>query len=284
MTSPAPAPNPTQLNEFNISAPVFVAQTPYADVWKVTRNDVSFAALKTYKRAMDNEGTGFDMLRHWNGIGAAQLYARTDTAALIEWLDGPSLGDIVRGGDDDGPTRALVEVANLLHASAPRPDFPLDTLDDWFADLLATTCTPDCPQSTKATLHRAKSMARELLQDPAPQRALHGDLHHDNIIRSPRGDIAFDAKGVIGNRHYEFASAFRNPLGAEDHVMRPETVIRRAQVWAAAFGTTPKTLLSWAAAHSALSLSWTHKGVFGPDQTKDLRFIDTLFTCRDTIS
>jgi len=172
MTSPAPAPNPVQLNDFNISAPVFVAQTPYADVWKVTRTDGSFAALKIYKRDMDNEGTGFDMLRHWNGIGAAQLYGRTDTAALIEWLDGPSLGDIVRGGDDDGPTRALVAVANILHTSAPRPDVPLDTLDDWFADLFAATCTPDCPQSTKATLHRAKSIAGELLQDPAPQRCL----------------------------------------------------------------------------------------------------------------
>jgi len=276
MTQTPPPPNPVLLAQMNVSGPVFVAETPYAIVWKVARQGDTPAALKIYKLDMDNEAAGFAMLRHWNGNGAAHLYGQTETAALLEWLEGPSLGDIVRGGDDEMPTRVLVEVANTLHNSPARPRFPLETLDDWFADLFAATYVPDCPPEARATLRGATAIAQRLLAETTAQRALHGDLHHDNIIQTPRGPVAFDAKGVMGNRLYELANAFRNPLGAESHVNQPGAAKRRADTWAQAFDTTPNALLEWAAAHGALSLAWSSGGRFGPEQAQDVRHIDTL--------
>lgn len=275
MTQNPPLPNPVILADMDVDAATFVAETPYAIVWKALRQDGTPAAMKIYKTDMDNEAAGFAMLRHWNGVGAAHLYAQTQTAALLEWLDGPSLGDIVRAGDDEMPTRVLGEVANTLHNAPARPDFALDTLEDWFADLFAATYAPDCPPEARATLRHATSIAQRLLAATTEQRALHGDLHHDNIIQTPRGAIAFDAKGVMGSRLYELANAFRNPLGAESSVLQPAAVKRRADTWAQSFETTPKALLEWAAAHGALSLAWSSNGRFGPEQAQDVRHIDT---------
>jgi streptomycin 6-kinase len=109
-------------------------------------------------------------------------------------------------------------------------------------------------------------------------RPLHGDLHHDNIKGSPRGYLAFDAKGILGERCYDFANALRNPIGAEAHYRQPEVIKRRVSAWAQCFGVPENRLLQWAAAHSALSLAWSNTGVFADEPRDDIALIDTFLT------
>ena len=49
------------------------------------------------------------------------------------------------------------------------------------------------------------------LADPRDVRVLHGDVQHYNIRRSPRGWLAFDPKGLVGERTYDCANALCNP-------------------------------------------------------------------------
>ena len=41
---------------------------------------------------------------------------------------------------------------------------------------------------------------------------LHGDLHHDNIIKNGHDWVVIDPKGVIGEPAFEVAAFIRNPI------------------------------------------------------------------------
>ena len=45
---------------------------------------------------------------------------------------------------------------------------------------------------------------------------LHGDLHHENIMHGPRGWLAIDPKGVLGDPGFDAANMFYNPLDRDD--------------------------------------------------------------------
>lgn len=253
-------PDPALLKRHGLSDPVPVVQTGIASIWKASRPDGSAVALKVYPTAgLANEKPGFSLLRQWAGHHAARLYALDGTVAVMEWLDGPPLGDLVRSGRDEAATAILADVARNLHAApvSADPSFPM--LTDWFAGLFHLRLSPELPARSAQAIEAAREDARSLLAEQAHARPLHGDLHHDNIRKTGRGYCAFDAKGVIGEPAYEFANAVRNPRGAEELIRRPDVIRRRIRTWSAAFDFPPGRLVRWAAAKCALSIAWRHK-------------------------
>lgn len=270
-------PDARLLDRFNIAQPEHVADTPIASVWRVTRADGTLACLKAYKNDdMRDEVPGFDLLAAQGGQGAVRLYQRQGAAILMEWLDGPSLGDMARAGDDAQATRLLGAVARRLHRADVVPPASLDPLPNRFTALLEARFTPDCPPRVRAAIRAARQLAVPLLANQRDIRPLHGDLHHDNVRGSGRGFLAFDAKGVLGEPTFELANAFRNPLGSDALFSDPDVILRRAAQWSADLNVSPSHLLSWAAAYSGLSLSWTYQGVFGPAASQETRLIDTF--------
>lgn len=264
-------PEPELLKTFHASDPVFVDETGLATIWKVVRHNGQPAALKVYHtNDMRNEAQGFDLLEAWDGRGAALLFQRNSFAALIEWLDGPSLGDLTRQGRDRLACQELVEAANRIHTAShiPNPGFP--QLEDWFQSLFDVSIGPGCPKETRRDIAKCQAVARKLLATQRDVVPLHGDLHHDNIRLGERGYCVFDAKGVLGDRAYELANAFRNPKGAEQIVRDPARITYLAKVWAEAFGVERQRLLDWAAAKCALSIAWRAKGAVDDDQEFDL--------------
>lgn len=279
MPDPLP-PDPALLATFGVSAPRFVERTAIATIWKVRRPDDAFAALKIYPpTGMGAEGAGVDFLQALNGTAAAHVYARNTHAALVEWLDGPSLGDLTRAGQDIAASAALVDTALRLHAAPLKVPVPLPNLQDWFSALFNLAYGDTCPPQAQANLTRCKALAAGLLATPRDPRPLHGDLHHDNIRRGSRGYCAFDAKGVLGERSYELANAFRNPKGAAETVRNPTRIMQLAASWATAFDVPEHRLLTWAAVKCALSIAWRCKGVAGADD--EFALLATILRMRD---
>lgn len=269
------------LSQFSVQQPWHVADTPIASIWRVARNDGNLAALKVYKDDnLQDEAPGFDFLEAQDGLGAARIYARADAAVLMEWLDGPHLSDLTRSGDDEFASQILVETANRLHQMPVRIIDSLDPLENRFRALFDATFTADCPSSTEATIRKACDLAKTLLAAQTNIRPLHGDLHHDNIKGSARGYLAFDAKGVLGERTFELANAFRNPLGCEEFSRQAEVILKRAAIWSAGLNVSQDHLLSWAAAYSALSLAWTYESSFGPSSSDAVKLIDTFLSLK----
>ena len=265
------------MTRLGIESPHHITQTPIASIWRVTRADGSYAALKCYfKDDLKDEAPGFDLLAAQNGIGAAEIYTRSNAAILMEWLDGPLLGDLTRAGKDEKASQRLLETALTLHHAPVKNISSLDPLPRRFRALLDAKFTADCPDGIRAAVRKACKLAEDLLADQQDIRPLHGDLHHDNIKAGDRGYLAFDAKGVLGERTFELANAFQNPLGSEAFSNRPEIILKRAEIWSAGLKVSKPRLLSWAAALSGLSLAWHYKSTFGPESAKQMRFVSTL--------
>ncbi len=252
--------------KLNVSNPVFIEATQIAEIWKVVLPDGGFAALKIYKGGdMRNERPGFAFMSGLGGSGGAKVLGLTKGEALLEWLEGPSLGDLTRQGSDLDACDRLVSLANQIHAERRIVKGELPKLDVWFTALLDLRFGPELAPSAVDDLLLCKDVARHLLASQVDVRPLHGDLHHDNIRRGDRGYCAFDAKGILGERAFELANAFRNPKGAADVVRDPERVRRVATTWSYAFGVDRRRLLEWAMVKVALSISWRS----GPILTDD---------------
>ncbi|MEM1160020.1 MAG: aminoglycoside phosphotransferase family protein [Pseudomonadota bacterium] len=199
-------------------------------------------------------------------VSAARVFAKDDIAVLLEWLPGPSLGDLVRAGEDRAATRHLGDVAAALRRAAPEAHDDYPKLETWFTALFDLHCAPACPIDARADIEACKVLARHLLATQTDFVALHGDLHHDNVRRGNRGWCAFDAKGVVGDPAYELANAFRNPDGGEAVYLDAGAQKYRASVWAGALGVSQNRLLAWAAVKCALSIAWRSEGPVADDR------------------
>lgn len=209
------------------------------------------AMLKVLKPASD-EQAGADMLRYFAGMGAVSLIVADGDAWLMERADtDPSLIAMALSGGDDRAAANLADCVAQLHA--PR-DLPapggLIRLHDWFHSLFAREA--DLPM-----LARCAAVARDLLATERDIVVLHGDLHHENVLHSPRGWLAIDPKGLIGERTYELANLLCNPQPHGKVVHRPERMQRLAMLYAERLTLNVQRILGFALAHAGLSAAWS---------------------------
>jgi streptomycin 6-kinase len=87
-------------------------------------------------------------------------------------------------------------------------------------------------------------------------RPLHGDLHHENIMFGPRGWLAIDPKGVLGDPGFDAANLFYNPLGHDDLCRNPDRIAHMATVFARTIGQDEGAILDHAFTYGCLSAAW----------------------------
>lgn len=93
--------------------------------------------------------------------------------------------------------------------------------------------------------HRTELMEYMLATSPEPV-ALHGDLHHQNVLRGPRGWVLIDPKGVIGDPAFEPSAAIRNPLDKlREEADLPGLLHRRIVFVASKTGFDPFRIWAW---------------------------------------
>ena len=241
------------LAAFSAQNPQAIAQTPRATIWRVDTN-AGPAVLKilTQEGLKARELEGAQALRLWDGVGAVRLLGLNDNALLMDWLPGPTLGDLARKGQDIAAAHHLADVAQALRRSA-QPDF--DDLRIYGAALTRAGCA-NMPAVYANAFARAQALWQHLLDSTQQTRFLHADLHHDNILQGPNGWCAIDPKGVNGDPCYEFANALKNPVGMETQVADPVRISALAQLFAQTAHLDPSRIIAFGFAHAALSLSW----------------------------
>ncbi len=253
------------LARFDLLRPAPLARTATGTVWTVRESGGGLAILKLIHPEETEELRGASYLQSLDGQGAVRVLQRHGTAILMEHCPGPSSGDLARSGHDDAATGILCDVIRTLLAARPDPT-ALDPLLARFAPLTDPALEGD--------VARAAAIARRLLADTVEVAALHGDLHHDNVLHSAPGWLAIDPKGVGGDPAYEPANAFRNPAGLGEHLFDPDRTQTMAARFSHSLGQSPKHLLGWAAAHCALSTRWSLQA--GQDIGQDLRLLPIL--------
>ena len=183
------------------------------------------------------------------------MFAHEEGALLMERAEGTnSLVDMVRSGRDDEASRlicrdrgpAACTETNAWRALRFRILFRLrDGSGSWsplrrgMAEF-STACA---------------AMARELLASEREVVVLHGDIHHGNILDfGPRGWLAIDPKGLIGERGFDYANLFCNPEA--EIAIAPGRLARQVDVVAEAAGLERRRLLKWIMAYAGLSAAW----------------------------
>jgi streptomycin 6-kinase len=198
------------------------------------------------------ERVGAIALRHFDGYGAVRLLRDDENAHLLEYIPGDDLMTMVKRGGDAQATAIIADVLNTLHRVQKAPPEGLFTLERWFRSLFQRV--EHDPDSIFA---RGAVVARELLDNQRDIRVLHGDIHHENIRYSPeRGWLAFDPKGLIGERTYDVANTFCNPGPMRELVEDEARVMQTAKILSEKLHIELSRILRFTFAYACLSASW----------------------------
>jgi streptomycin 6-kinase len=201
----------------------------------------------------EEEERGVGLLSALDGHGAARVLRHDRDAVLLERATGDrDLVSMVRDGDDDEATRIICDAGTRIHAASAAvfaAAAPLVDLRTWFRLLFEQA-------DALGPLHRrGADLAGALLDDPREPVALHGDLHHGNVLDfGERGWLAIDPKGLVGEAGFDFANLLCNP--SHDRALQPGRLERQLGVVVEASGLERDRLVCWLAAWCALSSTW----------------------------
>jgi streptomycin 6-kinase len=238
------------LSQWGLSKPQLLAQTATSHVYTV-KSDSETVVLKVLTPiGQADEALGAVALKYFDGRGAVQLLQADHGAHLLEYADGNDLVPLVLNGQDEQATMIIGDVLNQLHANPP-PTHQTDLipLEHWFSALFNKA-------DDNTLFQRGAMVAERLLAQPLDQRVLHGDIHHQNIRHhQTRGWLAFDPKGLIGERTFDGANTLCNP---DAEVALNETrLLRTANILAQQMQIDYQRLLAFGFAYACLSACWS---------------------------
>ncbi|MDR2309185.1 MAG: hypothetical protein LBE53_18595 [Paucimonas sp.] len=196
------------------------------------------------------EQAGSSLMAWWQGEGAAPVLALEGEALLMLRAQGvESLVDMAVNGRDLEATEILCEVVTRLHQPRGRPLPALVPLNLWFQALW------EAAQRHGGLFVDCAATAHALLAGPREQVALHGDIHHANVLDfADKGWLAIDPKGLYGERGFDYANLFCNPEARL--ALAPEVFARRLEVVLRVSGIERRRMLQWVLAWAGLSAAW----------------------------
>lgn len=126
-------------------------------------------------------------------------------------------------------------------------------------------------------LHKAKQLKNHLLATSSDERVLHGDLHHDNILKDQDHWLAIDPKGIIGEPTFEAAAFdFMQHAELKDTPHFHEKFAKRLNLLADKAHLDRKRLQDWVFVRLVLSAIWSIDDNCNPAFA--LRLADKLMT------
>jgi streptomycin 6-kinase len=248
------------LSAWGLREPQLLERTPTSNVYTVIRADETLV-LKLLSETGREEQRGALALRCFDGRGAVRLYESAEDAQLLEYAAGDALISLFERGEDEAATRIIAELLTQLHGASPQPSRGgLCPLKEWFQRLFEKAAS-DRAGGVESLYVQGAELAARLLADPRDVRVLHGDIHHRNVRHSSRGWLAFDPKGLFGERTYDCANTLCNPVSAQrstdSFVHDEQRLLTHAGILADALGIDRARVLQFTFAYACLSASWS---------------------------
>ena len=244
------------LQAWNLSDPQPLTETVTSHLYTVQFEGTT-TVLKLLTDCGWEEQMGALALRCYAGRGAIRLYQADEKAQLLEYVEGEDLVPFLDRGEDETATQIIASVLTQLH-SAPQPTpYPdgLFPLRYWFRDLFKKA-EADKKAGIISIYVRGAATAEALLTDPRDIRLLHGDIHHANIRHSQRGWLAFDPKGLVGERTYDTANTLCNLIYRGNQVEDEALLLQNAAILAEKLGIELTRMLAFTFAYACLSGAW----------------------------
>jgi streptomycin 6-kinase len=190
-------------------------------------------------------------LKALSGFGSVKMVAAEKGLILLKQVQP---GYSLKSYFPEKEVETIHIASNLIKQlhKAPIPssqEFP--QLDSWLRALDKEPSIPD------PYLKKAIGLKNKLLATSTERVLLHGDLHHENILKADEDWIAIDPKGVIGEPIYEVTSFIRNPLPDLFTLERIEAVIScRISSFSSIFKFPASRIREWCFVQSVLSWAW----------------------------
>ncbi|MFS0557757.1 aminoglycoside phosphotransferase family protein [Brevibacillus sp. 179-C9.3 HS] len=206
-------------------------------------------------------------IRNFAGQGMVQLLDADEKKGvmLLERIQpGETLDKL---SSEDERIQCLAGVIKRMHTPISKTGmlaFTFPTIADWAVGL--EEVRPHFQGGTgpipEQMLEQAERWYKKLLSTQKEQCLLHGDLHHENILRAERESwLAIDPKGSIGETEYEVIPFLLNhlPESGVEEVMK-----QRVNGLTKVLDLQKERVLAWAYCHSVLSAWWLIED-FGAD-------------------
>ncbi|MAS87157.1 MAG: 3'-kinase [Micavibrio sp.] len=242
------------LRKWHLSNPQEITQTPTSTIYKVIKQDGVTAILKLLSdMGVEDERDGAYLLDYYSGDGAIDIYNHDDGAHLLEYAGDETLSMLVKSGKDKEATQIICDVVRALQQPRKLP-YPsaLKPLKEQFFELFEAAKK----QGADAVIVQAAQVADELFNTTAKEIPLHGDIHHSNIMKSARGWVAIDPKGLIGDPCYDVANIFGNPDSLHDLTLNPQRMRYLADIFSEQLNLSRERILRFAFVHNVLSAVW----------------------------
>ena len=209
----------------------------------------------------------------------AEVIADDDNMIIMQRaLPGTTLKDYFPDNDIDASKIVCVIIKEIHKASIPKNHNFYD-LRELFNTLDQKLDIPD------QILAKAKHLRDKLLSTTTKEVLLHGDLHHDNILKNgdrpvdrslgAGGWLVIDPKGFIGDPSFEPAAYLCNPIPELLQENQPHEIIeKRINICSAELGIDSKRIADWLYVKSVLCLAWSLEDNL--DASYWLKFISML--------
>lgn len=228
--------------------------TPGNFVAPATRPDGTSCVLKVSDYLRDTQ-TEIAALALWQGNGAARLLAAEpgEGALLLERVEPGNMLAELAAADDDAATRIAADLLRTLWCLATE-DYGLQALASWCAayDRNREALSLGADGFPSELFVRADALRAELLATTRRNVALHGDLHHFNVLRSDRaGWLAIDPKGLVGDPCFDLCQFLLNPDARSAEENR-----RRLDILCDELGLDRQRASAWCLVHAVLNACW----------------------------
>ncbi|MEC0143706.1 aminoglycoside phosphotransferase family protein [Paenibacillus alginolyticus] len=245
-------------SRFDFSPQAPFSNLSYNFVLRATRSDGKRVVLKSsfMKGELSRE---VSVLRAYEGRGAIHVLDADEEwgVALLEGAEpGLPLSTIE---NDVLATDNFCEVFRRLHLPPPTGSL-YPSMKQHFAAIERyrdrfNYMNVDVPLPP-SWVENAEECLEYLIATTSENLLLHGDLHHDNILRQDEEKWAvIDPKGIVGDIHFD---TIQYLLNYEDRGGDCELVLRdRIAIMADRLGLDPRRIAMWGVARGVLEACWT---------------------------
>lgn len=238
----------------------FLTQTATATLWRSAAGDLVLKVFNEVGRR--DEASGTHWLKWADGSGAVRLRNANETAQLLDFC-----GDRNAVGlTDHAALLAMCSVISRFPAKAPPNG--LVPLNERLRVLVDTS------EDANPHVELANRIWVKLRTTAGRPAALHGDIHHENVLFNGQDWVVIDPKGVLGDPAYDVANLFLNPVSHPAVVQDADRARRVQRTVAEALDLCPHRVMCFAFVHATTAALWAEQD--GQDPRFALTMADVL--------